>query len=52
MNVVYELVEYRDSEQDQPVWFWINQDTGIQESPTFETMAEAMDWNQLGSDHN
>lgn len=38
------LIKYRDTHMKDPIWFWVNPNTGTQLSPKFESQEEAEKW--------
>lgn len=38
------LIKYRQSDMEEPIWFWINPNSGNSLSPDFKTQKEAEKW--------
>ena len=38
------LIKYRQTNMEEPVWFWVNPNSGTALSPKFETQQEAEKW--------
>jgi hypothetical protein len=38
------LIKYRQTDMEEPVWFWINPSSGTKLSPEFDTQKDAEKW--------
>lgn len=47
------LIKYRQADMEEPIWFWVNPNSGASLSPDFKTQKEAEKWfDDVVSIHN